>query len=58
MLLFPLPAGDGVLWRWLCHRSDQEHKGEHAEGGVDCLHLQGDFAGMCPKEVNRGSVCQ
>lgn len=43
--LLPLPAGDGVLRRWLCHRPDQEHQREHAERGVDCLHLQRDLAG-------------
>lgn len=46
--LFPLAAGDGVLRRGLRHRPHQEHKGEHLEGGVDCLHLQRDFAGTCP----------
>lgn len=48
-LVFHLAAGDGVLRRGLRHRPHQEHKGEHFEGGVDCLHLQRDFKGMCPE---------
>lgn len=48
-LLLLLAAGDGVLRCGLRHRPHQEHEGEHFEGGVDCLHLQRDFTGMCPQ---------
>lgn len=53
-VLFHLAAGDGVLRRGLRHRPHQEHKGEHLEGGMDRLHLQRDFTGMCPE----GTECR
>lgn len=38
-------AGYGVLWGWFNHRPGEEHKGEPAEGRLDCLHFQRDPAG-------------
>lgn len=40
------PAGDGVLWRRFHHRSGEEHQGQHAEGGLDRLHLPRDPQGQ------------
>lgn len=39
-------AGDGVLWRRFHHRSGEEHQRQHAEGGLDRLHLQRDPQGQ------------
>lgn len=38
-------AGYGVLWGRFNHRPGEEHKGEPAEGRLDCLHFQRDPAG-------------
>lgn len=43
--LFIFLAGYGVLWGWFNHRPGEEHKGEPAEGRLDCLHFQRDPAG-------------
>ena len=42
------PARYGVLWGRIHHRPREEHKGQHAEGRLDSLHLQGDPAGEPP----------
>jgi hypothetical protein len=38
-------AGDGVLRCWFSDRPGKEHKRERTEGGLHCLHLQGDSQG-------------
>ena len=45
-LLLSPPAGDGVLWRRVHHRSGEEHQGQHTEGGLDRLHLPRDPQGQ------------
>lgn len=44
--LFSPPAGDGVLWRRVHHRSGEEHQRQHTERGLDCLHLPWDPQGQ------------
>lgn len=40
-------AGHGVLWSWLCDRSDQKYQDQESEGVLDRLHLQRDSQGKC-----------
>lgn len=47
LLLCPA-AGDGVLRRRFHHRSGEEHQRQHAEGGLDRLHLPRDPQGQSP----------
>ena len=35
-------VGDGILWGGVGERLDQVGEGKLAEGGLDCIHLQGD----------------
>lgn len=44
-VFFSLPAGDGVLRCRLHHRLGKEHQRQHAERGLDRLHLQRDPQG-------------